>query len=288
MRTLTVSTALSLALCLGSACYTSSSTPPAPLSGSSTQAPAARGAKSLSVTCSFSDGWVAVVPRAVFRRDDEYTMQGLIGLTEDPDFWKTVDDMKRLQPYAARRCSDQPVVFDQVGSDALLLVGKANTFDQATGYGINGAIREIRGATEIKLTARDLDISWPCISCPRLYAWTDRGWELRGEVLIDVIGARAETTQRRAIGKLRVIGGEVRLRLAEEEDEISHVDALVLEIQGLRVQPSAGSLHAIDGVRATLKRGDAIELRYAVGLPDGEYEAGVAATGYYLPLGKLR
>jgi hypothetical protein len=244
--------------------------------------------KTLTVKCEFGEGWAAVLPRAVFKRDDDFTMQALIGLKEDPKFWKGIPEYEHLWPYAARGCSERPAMFDNIPVDAVLLVGKAGTFGQnGGGYGINGLIRDLTTGGEIKVADKDLDISWPCISCPWLYAWNGRAWEKRVEVLVDVIGAGAEKTQRRAIGKVRVIGGEVRLRLAEEEDEISHVDALVLEIRGQRIAPSAGPLRAIDGTRAVMKRGDAIELRYAVALPDGEYEADVAATGYYLPLGRL-
>lgn len=276
------SAALPLALCLISGCYTGSTptptppTPPKPVAKSGT----------VTVHCRFTDGWVAALPRAMFDKKQEFTMQALIGFAEDPAFWGTVEEFQRLRPYAAKPCTDAAAVFENVGPDWILLVGKANTFDQTNGYGINGAIRDIHGATEISLAAGDLNMSWPCISCPRLYAWTGTAWDLRGEVLIDVIGAGAETTQRRPIGKVRVAKGEVRLRLAEEEDEVSHVDALVLEIRGQRVAP-AGPLASRDGVRATLKRGDALELRYAVNLPDGDYDATVAATGYYIPLAKL-
>jgi hypothetical protein len=282
-------TSITLLVSCLTACWTTQAPPPPTTGQPMTQlpAPAPKG-KTLTVTCQFEQGWATVLPRSVFKKDDPFTMQALIGLTEEPAFWKGLAEYTHLAPYAAQRCGDKPALFDNLPVDAILLVGKAGTFGQnGGGYGINGLVRDLSGGGEISVADKDLDISWSCISCPRLYAWNGRVWELRGEVLVDLIGAGAEKTQRRSIGKVRVIGGQVRLRLAEEEEEVSHVDALLLEIKGRSIAPSAGPLRAVDGTRAVMVRGDAIELRYAVALPDGEYAADVAATGYYLPLGRL-
>jgi hypothetical protein len=277
---------LLLASPLVAACGPSSPAPATPaLSNSGGPMEATPAASGLTVTCGFADGWAAVVPRSVFKPDEEYTMQALIGLTEEPDFWAGEADYAPLAPYAARRCSDG-VTFEDVGPDSVLLIGKAGTFNGS--YGINGVIRELpAGGGSIEISDGDLNMTWPCISCPRVYAWNGTGWELRGEVLMDVIGAGAETTQRRPIGKVKVVGGQVRLKLAEEEDEVSHVDALLLEVGGMVAVPSSTELATIDGSRTLLQRGDEVELTYTVGLPDGEYEAVAAATGYYLPLASL-
>jgi len=270
---------------VAAACGPSSPPPSAPSNtGGPTEPLAASGA--LTVTCSFADGWAAVVPKAVFQPDQEYTMQALIGLNEEPDFWGNEPDFAALKPYAAQRCSEG-ATFEAVGADHVLLIGKANTFNGE--YGINGVVRELPvGGGSVTITDQDLDMTWPCISCPRLYVWTGTAWELRGEVLIDVIGARAERTQRRDIGKVKVVGGQVRVKLAEEEDEVSYVDALVLEVGGVTASPAHAAMAAVDHTRTTLHKGDAIELTYAVALPDGEYPAVAVATGYYVPLAGVR
>lgn len=249
------------------------------------QGPAAPG--KLTVRCEFADGWAAVVPKSVYQPDEGYTMQALIGLTEEPDFWGNEADYAPLKPYAAQRCSEG-AIFESIGADQVLLIGKANTFD-GDKYGINGVIKEVpAGGGEVTVADADLDMTWPCISCPRIYVWTGSGWESRGEVLIDIIGPRAEKTQRREIGMVKVIGGQVRVRLAEEEDEVSYVDALVLEVGGVEAAPAHAVMSAIDHTRLTMHKGDAIELTYAVALPDGEYPAVAVATGYYVPIAGLR
>lgn len=241
----------------------------------------------LTVKCDFADGWAAVVPKSVYKPDEGYTMQALIGLTEEPGFWGNEADYAPLKPYAAQRCSDG-VTFDAVGADHVLLIGKAGTFD-GNDYGINGVVKELpAGGGNITVADADLNMSWPCISCPRIYVWNGTSWELRGEVLIDIIGPGAEKTQRREIGNVKVVGGQVRVRLAEEEDEISHVDALVLEVGGVTAMPAHAAMSAVDQARTTMHKGDAVELTFAVALPDGEYPAVAVATGYYVPIAGLR
>jgi hypothetical protein len=261
-----------------------------PVSNTDTDDPGARIASSgstVTVTCEFADGWAAVVPREQFREGDPYFMQALIGISEDPSFWVNDTDYGALAPYAAHRCDGEGASFEVGGGDNVLVIGKANTFD-GNEYGINGAIRTdgVVGGASFRFGDADLDLSWSCISCPRLYVWDGTGWKLLGEVLVNVIAT--EATQRRQFGKVHVENGQIRLRLAEEEFETSHVDALLLEIDGIVYAPAASGLDAVDGVRLDMHQGDAVELVYEVALPDGDRDAVVAATGYYVPLDGIR
>ncbi|HEX7604392.1 MAG TPA: hypothetical protein VF316_22390, partial [Polyangiaceae bacterium] len=91
-----------------------------------------------------------------------------------------------------------------------------------------------------------------------------------------------------------VVDGRVRLRLLEREDEVSHVDELVLELRAadgstVRLLPRHGggrsALAARDGVTVELARGTEVYVDYDVpaGTPDF-VDLGVVATGYYDPL----
>lgn len=133
------------------------------------------------VTCGFANGWVSVMPVSKYPRDDQFLMQALIGLTDEPQFWK------------------------------------------------------------------------------------DR---------IPVSG-------------VPVKGGRVRLRVVEAEREVTHLDRLALEIDGVTVLPLPGSRSALaaeDGVEVEMARGRVIELSFDVsGKADGTLAAVVVATGYYEP-----
>jgi len=288
-----------LLLAAAVACGGATQTRPAPAPGPITPTPdqplenvgQAKGpaAGDATVVCQFDEGWASLVPADAFRQD-EYLMQALIGLTEEPAFWREQEEYRDLEPYAARRCGRDGVGFAVPAGHYFLVVGRANTFDARGQYQDNGHLREVdlpAGGT-IAIRPEDLTHTWSCISCPHIYAWNGERFEHRGEVLRDLVGPGAEKTQRTALGEVLVERGQVRLRLAEEEDEVSHVDALLLEIGGVTVAPADPTLAAADGDHRMLARGEAVELVYAVALPDGLAPAAVVATGYYVPLAGLR
>jgi hypothetical protein len=240
------------------------------------------------VNCQFDRGWASLLPEAEFRQDD-FLMQVLIGMTEDPSFWRSDRTYSRLAPYAARPCSGG-VTFPVSAGRYYLLVGRTDTFDERGDYRDNGYYRliEVTGDATYAIYDRDLTHTWLCISCPHIYAWDGDSWEHKGEILKDIIGAAAERSQRTPLGEVRVIGGEVRLRVAEQEEEISHVNSVLLEIGGRSYAPTEGPLTAADASYQTLKRGEAVELVFKVGLPDGPVKAEVLASGYYVPLLPVR
>ena len=64
------------------------------------------GTSTLAVACDFDDGWYAAVPVALAqsRSEDEFLMQALIGLTQETEFWSSMEEYEALQPFAAARC----------------------------------------------------------------------------------------------------------------------------------------------------------------------------------------
>ncbi len=56
------------------------------------------------VTCAFANGWVSVMPANKYPRDDQYLMQALIGLTDEPAFWTKEREYLPFVPYKAKKC----------------------------------------------------------------------------------------------------------------------------------------------------------------------------------------
>lgn len=243
----------------------------------------------VSVKCEFEGGWAAFLPETLYRQD-EFLMQALIGLTEEPSFWGTLGEYKELEPYSAKPCGTEGVTFPAQSGRYILLVGWTGSFDEYGDYKNNGFMQtvEVAGDLSFTITREDLTLTFLCISCPHIYVWTGTDFEHRGEILRDVIGVAAERSERTPIGKVQVIGGEVRLRIAEQEEEVSHINAVLLEIEGRTFAPEQDLLREADAAYQVLHRGESIDLVYRVDLPDGPVEASVVATGYYIPLLPLR
>ena len=242
---------------------------------------------SLTVSCDFSDGWAVAIPEDKYD-GDPMLMQMLIGLTEDYSFW--VDYAGDLSAFVAKPCTSTPTSLPVVGGAYYLLIGQANTYSARGDYQDNGHVQriDIDGPVSRSISWRDLDMTWLCISCPYLYVWTGDGYEFRTEIIVDQIGPRAERPQRRNLGVVPVIQGQVRLRISEEEDEVSHLDALALRVGSHTLRPASGLLAHDDSRYLSMRRGDTHDLVFDVDLPDGEYDAEVIADGYYVPLAPIR
>jgi len=96
-------------------------------------------------------------------------------------------------------------------------------------------------------------------------------------------------TDKVLVEKVPVRGGKVRLRVAEADQEVSHIDQLVLEVAGQVLLPIKGAEHSalasIDGVGVDMPHGTEITVEYAVpGMKDGTVDVSLIAHGYYDPL----
>ena len=257
------------------------------------------GSLSVSVTCSFAKGWVSVLPVAKYPKDDSFLMQALIGFTQDPRFWNAEAEYAPLKPFAARVCGSSPVsIRVPAPGDYYVVVGQEGTFSVKGTYDKNGIRRKVTvGATgaSYAFSSADLIFTWVCISCP----WV-RFEDAAGNVTASfvVLANRRDRalagTDRIAVQHVPVTDGRVRLRLLEREDEVSHVDELVLELRladgsALRLLPRRGkgrsALASRDGVTVELSRGTEVFVDYDVpeGSPDF-VDLAVVATGYYDPL----
>lgn len=255
------------------------------------------------VTCGFANGWVSVMPVSKYPRDDQFLMQALIGLTDEPQFWKAEREYAPLAPYAAKKCGSVGVRYDVPAGSYFVLAGESGTFAARGSYTKNGFRKKVQldpaSPLKIDLKASDLTHTWLCISCP-FVAFFDPAKEGggRGEapaggylpsfVVLANRRSRADKgTDRIPVSGVPVKGGRVRLRVVEAEREVTHLDRLALEIDGVTVLPLPGSRSALaaeDGVEVEMARGRVIELSFDVsGKADGTLAAVVVATGYYEP-----
>lgn len=170
------------------------------------------------------------------------------------------------------------------GDDAILWAG-------ITGGGASTDFETVTlaaGETESVTFLLTDDDGW---ACPWLYVWNGEGYERRTEILRNVRSAALEQTEVTAIGSVSAVNGEIVIRIAEEKDEVTYLDALTLQIGDTVLAAESGAettalLAGIDGQYLVLHEGESVELRFRApeGFVDGA-NATVIATGYYIPGG---
>lgn len=249
----------------------------------------------ISVACSFSNGWVTVMPVAKYPRDDQFLMQALIGLTEEPSFWMKEREYVPLAPYKAKRCTKTPVAFSVAKGAYWVLAAEAGTFAARGDYTRNGFKKKMDldpdAPQAVSLKASDLTHTWLCVSCPWV-AFLDpfaapAGAYLPSFVVLKNRRSKADRGTDRVATSIPVKGGVARLQVIEAEREVTHLDELALEIEGKIVLPAPGkrsALAADDGIEVEMARGKRVEVTFEVdGVPDGTHAGFVIATGHYEP-----
>jgi hypothetical protein len=221
-------------------------------------------------------------------------MQGLIGLTQEPSFWTTNTDFASLSKYAAKRCTQQATRFTLPAGDYFVVVGEADTFQQRGAYEKNGMRRRVSVRTgtpiSIQVRSQDLTHAWFCISCPFVsFLDPQTGRYLPAfVVLANRRAASLRGTDRVQVRGVPVRNGRIQLRVAEAEHELTHLDQLVLEVNGHTLLPdrSANSaLASADNIQVDIGQGKQITADYYVeGIADGLVDVTVVATGHYEPI----
>lgn len=273
--------------------------PPAPAQTAAVAVEPPAGPSSITVSCDFGNGWVAVVPADKYPKDDQFLMQALIGLRDEPQFWKNEPDYAKFAPFAAKHCSNRAEKFDVPSGSYFILAGEANTFGARGNYSKNGFRKKVQldAAAPISLSLKrsDLKHTWVCISCPWVAFFApEKEGALGGGFLPSFVvlkDRRSEAdkgTDRIPVSAVPIKNGRIRLRVAEAEREVTHLDRLALEVGGKVILPLPGSRSALasaDGIEVEMSRGHAIELSFEIpGAADGTVDAVVIATGYYLPV----
>jgi hypothetical protein len=133
---------------------------------------------------------------------------------------------------------------------------------------------------DITITLSDKD-GW---ACPWVYVFNGTAFERRSEILRNLKSKSLESTQRHLLGPTPVQDGIIRLQIREEKPEITYLDALHLEINGIPVRPDIGVLHDIDGQYLMLRQGDVYELTFDVSTfvsNNNSVKPVIVSTGYY-------
>ena len=121
-------------------------------------------------------------------------------------------------------------------------------------------------------------------ACPWIYVDGAAGPIRVGEILRDVRGRAAYTLQDLALPA--AAAGPLHVRVAEEEDEVTFLDEIYVDADGLHVAPTACATEAPPAYCAAdhqphrMERGDVLELTFE--LPRGATPT-VFARGYYVP-----
>lgn len=249
----------------------------------------------ITVTCAFAHGWVAVVPVAAYPKDDEYIMQALIGFSDDPAFWQGQSEYAALEAYKAVTCDSNGATVGAPEGDVIVLVGEADTFAKRNRYSRNGMSKKLTlkkaDAVRLDVAPKDLVRNFPCISCPWVHFEGKDGTKTEPFVMLARRASPEERGTDRKTMRVPVVDGTIRVVVSEHEDEVTHLDALSMEHDGVRLRAVVASggrfaLDADDGLEVWLAKGTRISQSYA--LPRGARVEGgmatitVSATGHYV------
>lgn len=254
--------------------------------------PQPQGKVTVRVECKFPNGWVALLPEARYPEDDSFLMQALIGFAVEPNFWANEPEYRPLRDYAAQRCNSSGTTFEVDAGSYFVLAGEADTFSRRGQYyhnGYRGKRRVSAGApVRVVLQSSDLTHTWLCISCPFVSLYdASTGRFLPSFVILPYRGSRQQRgTHRVKLESVPVQDGVVRLRVVEAERERTHLDELVLVVDGKRLLPMRGGANSAlaqsDDAEVLLEQGTQIEVSYAVpGVKNATIAAELVATGYY-------
>ncbi|MBS1118229.1 MAG: hypothetical protein H6Q90_457 [Deltaproteobacteria bacterium] len=119
-------------------------------------------------------------------------------------------------------------------------------------------------------------------ACPFVYVVDSTGTRRMGEILRNLRGASAATLQ-----SLAVTAGTATttIRIAEEKPEVTFLDEVYLEVDGLRIAPRSCSTAVppaycvADGRPYVMRQGDVLDLEF----PGHGGAASLFARGYYIP-----
>ncbi len=170
-----------------------------------------------------------------------------------------------------------------VGEDAILWAGVtgggASTRDPALATVAAGE------TTVLSVPLTDAN-GW---ACPWLYVYDGNEYVRTTEVLRTAVAdPPAPYRELTRLGRVPVVDGAVRLRLAEEKDEVTTLDAFTIVANGLHLAPDEQpTLASADDVTLELARDEQVDLAFtlpATLAARPSVQVSVIAVGYYLPL----
>lgn len=135
--------------------------------------------------------------------------------------------------------------------------------------------------TTVTLSLTDAD-GW---ACPWLFVFDGARYVRVTELLRNLEGADRARREVTELGRTPVVNGAVHLRLAEEKDEVTHLDQLTVLANGVALAlPNLSELERADGLVVQLRRGQVLDLELP--LPPAlvgrsQVELTVIVHGYY-------
>jgi len=136
-----------------------------------------------------------------------------------------------------------------------------------------------------------MQVCYPFAACPFVYVMDEHGAaNLIGEILRDLRGVGSYASQTLALPLPARTDTALHVRLAEAKPEVTHLDQIFVEIDGVRVAPKAcaGSSSrkrpaycSADRRAHVLREGDTLDLRFE--LPSTGGRPVLHASGYYVP-----
>lgn len=130
-------------------------------------------------------------------------------------------------------------------------------------------------------------------ACPFVYVGGAGHEALVGEILRNIRGRAMATTQGLTLPARLGKDGLLRVRLSEEKAEVTHLDAIVAEVDGrtlapLECAPAATPRPAFcdaDGREHLMRQGDSLVVTFDVAtVGDSSSQIELRATGFYVPI----
>ncbi len=131
-------------------------------------------------------------------------------------------------------------------------------------------------------------------ACPFVYVGAPGHEVLAGEILRNIRGRALATTQGLGLPARLGKDGVLRVRLSEEKPEVTHLDAIVAEVDGRTLTPlecarsgtSRPAFCDADGSAHLMMQGDSLVLTFDVADAGGgvSNQIELRATGYYVPM----
>ena len=164
------------------------------------------------------------------------------------------------------------------------------TLAKADGVVLTDVVIEPGQVKTIPVNSADFK-AWGCLSCPWVHVFSSDRYVRISEILRDQVGSES-----RAVDVVRIDAGllagqdRLRLRIAEEKEEVTHLESLEVRVDGVRLEPivrarTRGGARLFADGSGLMTQGSALDWEYR--LPHGfsaDSVVEVRGLGYYEPV----
>ncbi len=228
-----------------------------------------------------TDCWVAVI-------DENAAKHGKYG------WWSVWHIIKREKRYKETPCTFEGL---KPGKYTLVVYNpEAVDFDPNSGSELeksDGVVMEEVVLTHSSALEYDFDEEdfqeWNCLSCPWLYVFDGQQFIKTTEVLKDVVGEENRQITTTAIQPENFRNGTLKIRIQEEKDEITHLHAVTLKVNGvvcpMKIADKTTAQKLTDADKyLELRKGDAVDIEFELPKNMTNIENVILETeGFYEP-----